>query len=219
MPENFDGTLVDYNWYLDGNELAETSASIQISELGNYEVIVDNNNCTTGRGIEVTLNDNPFDLILNSGCINYEYMLWVVNIEDIAGAVVTWTGPGGFSFTGNEATITNLAEGDYTATVTNSEGCTADATITIFNTSCIIPRGISPNGDGMNDSFDLSNLDVKEIKIFNRYGLKVYEAQNYLAEWHGQSDKGTLPTGTYYYVITLSAGKQVTGWVYLQREE
>ncbi len=219
MPENFDGTSVDYKWYLDGSELAETTSSIQISELGNYEVIVDNSHCTTIREIEVTLNDNPFDLVLDSGCVNYEYMLWVANITDISGAVVNWTGPGGFSFTGNEANITNLAEGDYTATVTNSEGCTADATITIYNTSCIIPRGISPNGDGMNDTFDLSNLDVKEIKIFNRYGLKVYEAQNYLDEWHGQSDKGTLPTGTYYYVITLSAGKQVTGWVYLQREE
>ena len=102
--------------------------------------------------------------------------------------------------------------------MTNGEGCTAEALIPVDNTSCSIPRGVSPNSDGWNDSFDLSNLDVREIKIFNRYGLKVYEAQNYIDEWRGQSDKGDLPTGTYYYVITLSAGKQVTGWVYLQRE-
>lgn len=218
VPDNFDGNAVSYQWYLDGVQLPETTAVLPVSEVGQYEVTVNNNDCITNRFVDIELNDNPFELELDSGCINYDYMLWVANISEIPGAVVTWTGPQNFTFTGNEANITNGAEGDYIATVTNSEGCTAEATITIDNTSCIIPRGISPNGDGLNDSFDLSNLDVIEIKIFNRYGLKVYEAQNYIDEWHGQSDKGTLPTATYYYVITLSAGKQVTGWVYLMRE-
>jgi gliding motility-associated-like protein len=219
VPDNFNADDVEYTWYLEGTQLAETSGKINISQVGQYEVSVNNNNCMTNLSFDVTVNSNPFDLVLDSGCINYEYKIWVVNIADIDGAVVTWTGPDGFSFTGTEANITNLPEGDYTATVTNSENCTANATLNILNTSCIIPRGISPNGDGLNDSFDLSNLDVREIKIFNRYGLKVYEAKKYLKEWHGQSDKGTLPTATYYYVITLSAGKQVTGWVYLNRQE
>ena len=219
VPANFNGADVDYVWSLDGFQLNETSGNIQISQIGEYEVTVTNNNCSTSSHIAVVINENPFDLVLDSGCVNYEYRLWVANFADIDGATVVWSGPNNFSFTGTEANITNLPEGDYTATVTNKEGCAADATINIDNTSCIIPRGISPNGDGMNDSFDLSNLDVREIKIFNRYGLKVYEAQNYKSEWHGQSDKGTLPTGTYYYVITLSAGKQVTGWVYINRQE
>lgn len=219
MPANFNGTTASYQWYLEGNLLGETSANLSISQIGNYEVIVDNATCTASREIAVVVNDNPFELELGSGCVNYDYMLWVENISDINGATVVWTGPQNFSFIGLQANITNKPEGDYTATVTNAEGCTAVATITIDNTSCIIPKGVSPNGDGLNDTFDLSNLDVVELKIFNRYGLKVYEAHNYLNEWHGQSDKGTLPTGTYYYMITLSAGKQVTGWVYLQREE
>lgn len=219
IPGNFNGAAAEYTWYFEGGELAETSANIQIVQIGTYEVTVNNSDCITSREIEVTLNENPFELLLDSGCIDYDYMLWVANLSEISGATVTWTGPGNFSFIGTEANITGKMEGEYTATVTNDEGCTAVASIMVDNTSCIIPRGISPNGDGLNDSFDLSNLDVIEIKIFNRYGLKVYEAHDYLKEWYGQSDKGTLPTATYYYVITLSAGKQVTGWVYLQREE
>lgn len=219
VPDNFNGNAASYQWYLDGIQLGETTGVLSISQIGQYEVEVNNNDCVTSSLIDVELNDNPFELELDSGCINYDYMLWVANLAEIPGATVTWTGPQNFTFTGNEANITNGATGDYIATVTNGEGCTAEATITIDNTSCIIPKGISPNGDGLNDSFDLSNLDVIEIKIFNRYGLKVYEAQNYIDEWHGQSDKGELPTATYYYVITLSAGKQVTGWVYLMREE
>lgn len=217
VPGNF--TAASYKWYLEGELLNETSASLPISQLGTYQVEVDNSSCISSREIEVELNDNPFELVLESGCRNYDYMLWVANIAEISGAVISWTGPNNFSFNGPEANITNMTPGEYTATVTNSEGCTAMASLTIDNTSCIIPRGISPNGDGFNDSFDLSNLEVIELKIFNRYGLKVYEAQNYIDEWHGQSDKGTLPTATYYYMITLSGGKQVTGWVYLQREE
>ena len=80
-----------------------------------------------------------------------------------------------------------------------------------------IPRGISPNGDEWNETFDLSDLCVVELKIFNRYGLSVYEATNYTNEWHGQSDKGSLPNGTYFYMIRLSTGKSITGWVYLQK--
>jgi gliding motility-associated-like protein len=219
VPDNFNGNDVAYQWYFEGNLLPQTTANLPISQIGTYEVRVDNATCITSREIEVSVNENPFELLLESGCVNYDYMLWVANIAEISGATVTWTGPDNFTFTGPEANITNKKEGEYTATVTNSEGCTAIASITVDNTSCIIPKGVSPNGDGLNDYFDLSNLDVIELRIFNRYGLKVYEAQNYIKEWNGQSEKGTLPTGTYYYVITLSAGKQVTGWVYLQREE
>lgn len=220
VPGNFTDNTVTYKWYQDGGLLENiTDGAIAIQEIGTYKVVVENNNnCSTSREIVVAPNDNPFEIIIDSGCVNYDYMLWVANLSDIQGAVVIWTGPGGFNFTGLEANITNLPSGTYTATITNSEGCTAVATLPIDNTSCIIPRGISPNGDGLNDYFDLSNLDVIEIKIFNRYGLEVYESKNYKKEWYGQSSKGTLPTGTYYYVITLSAGKKVTGWVYLQRE-
>ncbi|PZR23065.1 MAG: hypothetical protein DI539_03845 [Flavobacterium psychrophilum] len=219
MPGNFNGATASYQWYLEGNLLTDNGLALPISGIGNYEVIVTNADCTSNREITVVVNDNPFELELGSGCMNYDYMLWIENITEISGATVVWTGPQNFTFTGLQANITNRPAGDYTATVTNDEGCTAVATITIDNTSCIIPKGVSPNGDGLNDTFDLSNLDVIELKIFNRYGLKVYEAHNYLNEWHGQSDKGTLPTATYYYIITLSEGKQVTGWVYLQREE
>lgn len=219
-PENFSVTdlTVTYKWYKDGFERPEITAGLQVNETGIYKVEVTNNDCAISREIAVVPNNNPFEVLADSGCINNDYMLWITNIANIQGAVVTWTGPGGFAFTGAEANITNKMPGTYTVSITNAEGCTAEASIVVDNTTCYIPRGISPNGDGKNDVFDLSNLDVIKLKIFNRYGLKVYEANNYLKEWYGQSDKGTLPTATYYYVVTLSAGKEVTGWVYLQRE-
>ncbi|MNK01051.1 hypothetical protein D3C87_188440 [compost metagenome] len=219
VPGNFTDAEVTYTWYYNGVLLSEViNADVEIQETGTYKVVVVDNECEVSNEIIILPNENPFELLVDFGCINYNYMLWVINLSDILGAVVTWTGPNGYSFTGPEADITNLPSGDYYVSVTNSEGCTVTVMIPIDNTSCTIPRGISPNGDDKNDFFNLSNLDVIEIKIFNRYGLQVYESKNYKKEWYGQSDKGHLPSATYYYVITLSAGKKVTGWVYLQRE-
>ncbi|MCW4470694.1 gliding motility-associated C-terminal domain-containing protein [Flavobacterium sp. MFBS3-15] len=218
-PDNFPENGVAYAWYHDGELLAGIDQSaIEVFEPGIYNVEVTRNGCTASQEISVTRATGLFTVELDAGCRNNEYVITIANIGDINGADFVWTGPDGYHHIGGEAIITNLSSGEYFVTVTNAEGCAENASIIVDNTTCFIPRGISPNGDSYNNSFDLSNLDVKHIKIFNRYGLEVYEKDNYLNEWHGQSHRGELPTGTYYYVLTLSAGKRVTGWVYLQRQ-
>ena len=86
--------------------------------------------------------------------------------------------------------------------------------------TCEIPKGVSPNGDGLNDTWNLSGFNVKNVEIFNRYGVKVYSKANYTEEWHGQSDNGNeLPDGTYYYVVEFNDNPVKTGWVYINREQ
>jgi gliding motility-associated-like protein len=86
--------------------------------------------------------------------------------------------------------------------------------------SCDIPKGVSPNGDGLNDTWDLTGYNVKKVEIFNRYGTKVYSKSNYVNEWHGQSDNSNeLPDGTYYYVVEFNDSPVKTGWVYINREQ
>jgi len=89
-----------------------------------------------------------------------------------------------------------------------------------FNPCKIIPRGISPNDDGDNDTFDLTGMGVKEITIFNRYGTSVfYFSGTYTNQWNGKSDQGDeLPDGTYFYSIHIIDGTSKTGWVYINRE-
>ena len=73
---------------------------------------------------------------------------------------------------------------------------------------------------GSNDNFDLSNLNVRKLEIFNRYGLQVYSKTNYVDEWKGQTNNGDLlPSATYYYAIELENGEPTkTGWIYLIRD-
>ena len=107
----------------------------------------------------------------------------------------------------------------FTATVTSLGGCQSTLSFNVASTFCDIPKGISPNNDGMNDNFDLTGLNASKLSIFNRYGKEVYSKSSYKDEWFGQTDNDEeLPTGTYYYVIDTTAGNK-TGWVYINRQD
>ena len=66
-------------------------------------------------------------------------------------------------------------------------------------------NAITPNGDGINDVLDYSDLKVKKdvkILIFDRYGRKVYSNEKQSTYiWDGTSNGRVLPTGTYWYIL------------------
>ena len=85
-----------------------------------------------------------------------------------------------------------------------------------------IPEGFSPNGDGVNDLFRvpcLPGFDGGRLEVLNRWGTRVFAADDYRAEWGGRSDAAAdLPDGTYFYVVSPAAGGEpVSGWVHLRR--
>ena len=104
----------------------------------------------------------------------------------------------------------------YTFTPDVSE-CASISTMSVYVELCEIQKGISPNGDGMNDYLELI---ANKVQIFNRFGKEVYTKSNYNNDWHGQfMGGGEMPDGTYYYVIELSSGSEKkTGWIYINRQ-
>ncbi|WP_330443871.1 choice-of-anchor J domain-containing protein [Flavobacterium sp. C4GT6] len=158
---------------------------------------------------------------VQQGCNNNVYVLSISDVNgsfDIADSEINWTGPEGFVAFG--ASVEIEEEGTYIVEVITSQGCVITQTVEVNATACLIPRGISPNGDTKNDSFDLTGFGVTKISIFNRYGKEVFSQGAYTNEWYGQDKKGNeLPTGTYYYSIELGNGDSKTGWVYINRED
>lgn len=102
---------------------------------------------------------------------------------------------------------------------TNEYGCENVKSYILFVENCSFPKGISPNGDGDNDYLDLTYNNVRELKIYNRYGKLVYEfGKGYKRQWKGQDSNGKqLPTGTYFmYVKTKDSEYQ--DWIQLMYE-
>lgn len=103
--------------------------------------------------------------------------------------------------TASPATTTN-----YTLVVTTPLGCTATDNVLITVVPyCIKPmEAFTPNGDGINDLWLITNgncLSNAKAQVFNRYGNKVFESNDYRNTWDGTYKGKPLPDGTYYYVI------------------
>ena len=70
----------------------------------------------------------------------------------------------------------------------------------------VIPNTFTPNGDGINDVWEVKYLELyrnSRVKIFNRYGALLYHSKGYDRPWDGTYNGKEVPVGTYYYVIDL----------------
>jgi gliding motility-associated-like protein len=158
---------------------------------------------------------------IEKGCDGVRYLLKVIvtnNSFDPATATFTWSGPNGYTNTGNPIEITREDTGDYTVQVTDENGCSLTKTITVSGTFCEVPNTITPNNDGFNDTFDLSGLGVTRLEIYNRWGRLVFDHDNYINTWYGQNNNNELlPGSTYFYLISLDSGEKKQGWVFVLR--
>ncbi len=137
-----------------------------------------------------------------------------------AGAAYLWTASGPLALVApSTATQLNpfvapVQTTTYMLTVTDPLGiCPAagpSSVVVTVVTSCInVRNAFTPNGDGINDkwfvydqSFCLAN-DGVSVNVFNRYGSKVYESQNYKNTWDGNYKGKPVPDGTYYAIINF----------------
>lgn len=170
--------------------------------------------CSKSSTTTITVNPLP-EFSIADGCEGTDYILKIIQNE-IANSTYSWYNSI-HQLIGTTSSVIISDEGSYSCQVVNN-GCIAEKTIAVSNSFCRIPKGISPNGDGSNDFFDLSHLNVKYLQIYNRYGLEVYSKNDYKNEWSGKSNEGKeLPDGTYYYVVHFESGKEETGWVYINK--
>ena len=120
-----------------------------------------------------------------------------------------WVDEGGIvSVDTKEVTTPTRVRGYGYFTIAKVDVRLADKDLVVYNL-------VTPNGDGKNDFFLIDNLHRypnNTVEIYNRWGVKVYEASQYGSSdnvFRGYSDGRTtmkknekLPTGTYYYILT-----------------
>lgn len=109
----------------------------------------------------------------------------------------------------------------------NAEGCSTEITITdaasTFNEefSYVIPNVFTPNGDGVNDFFeiDVDNRlkECTDISVFNRWGQLVFQSSGNVHSWDGRYFGGDeAPNGVYFYLFEVN-GQTFKGSLNLYR--
>ncbi len=120
-----------------------------------------------------------------------------------------------FVFISNPAllqpTVSPVSDITYTITATSTNGCgvaTDNVFVRVFK-AIVVPNTFSPNGDGINDLWNIIALDTYPeavLSVFDRYGRLVYTAMGDTPPWNGAINAKPLPVGTYYYLIELKNG-------------
>lgn len=105
----------------------------------------------------------------------------------------------------------------YEVTATDDCGRTASAAVeVIVDCDIEIPNVFTPNGDGVNDKFNIDGIlsTRNTVKVFNRWGQLVFEAVNYGNNWGASG----VPDGTYFYEVTVERDeKPYTGHLTILR--
>lgn len=204
----------------------ETTFSINVTTSGNYSVEVSYLGCTETDDINVDFRELPaVDLGVNViKCAQDEFTLNATPSNGASEDVVyTWFVDGGV-ITGQTGSTITITDAGLYSVVVDDNGCVSGDEITVeyyANENCVITQGISPNGDGLNECFDLQYLSDEsgplELIILNRHGRVVFEQNDYINEWCGQTNDGEeLPVGNYFYIIK-SAEENKTGYLYLNK--
>ena len=101
----------------------------------------------------------------------------------------------------------------YTLTATSPEGCSTSSTVYVTVLKLpVIPNTFTPNGDGINDTWNIQYLNTYpncSVDVYNRLGEKVYSSIGYSIPWDGRFKGADLPVGTYYYIINPKLGRKV----------
>jgi gliding motility-associated-like protein len=198
-----EGDFLEYKW-----STGETTKTIKIKEGGNYSVEVKaGGGCTVSNEVSIDLLSAPEVVItvekttirrgesiqlVASGADSY---IWDAS-ESISSANIP------------NPTVYPQVNTIYKVTGQSISGCIGVATIAIevvIDNIEVKPHKIfTPNNDGIQDVWEIDNIldnpDLK-VKIFNRAGVKLFEASPYTNNWDGTKNGKRLPYGDYYYII------------------
>jgi gliding motility-associated-like protein len=203
--------------------------------------------CCTSVSLPVTVNVDIMPLNISAGAdrelLPYQYAAVLEGSFDGEG-VASWSydfssGDGNpvFSTPGERVTeVTKLGGGDNTFifSVVNGQCVADEVSVTLSVPELIIPQGVTPNGDGINDYFNIEGLEYtyNELVIINTGGAVVYRSEDYRSDdpvnaWNGLDLHGNeVPDGTYYYLLKIRGARdaavpafvsQFSGFIILRR--
>ncbi len=190
-----------------------------------YKVSISNGACVdSSKTVTVTVYQNP---VANAGnpIFLYEGQSTILQ-GSLKGDNITshyWTP---VTFLSDPTSLTPVATptDNITYTLTAASSTCGTSTSSVFlrvYKKVTIPNTFSPNGDGINDLWNIDALITypdARIQVFDRYGQSVYQSTGYSKPWDGTFGGKPVAARTYYYIIDLKDGQpKLTGWVLIVR--
>ncbi len=189
-----------------------------------YVWSVSNGTCPTSTdGVRVSIYNLQDDGVLSSILPDSGQSNGSVTIADPLNGLAPYLySLDGLNFSGS-STFDSLASGNYTVAIMDANGCSdtlqfylgfkpfVEPPVVNGPDSLVIPTGFSPNGDGVNDLWEMPGIDVYPnavIQVYNIWGGRVFESIGVYRPWNGQRGGQDLPSANYYFIIDLKTEGQ-----------
>jgi gliding motility-associated-like protein len=205
---------INWRWdFGDGSASTNFSAVHTYSQEGMYTIklTADNVDCPNLS----TSFSNAFFIESPAPAIRYPALTAVVNKPVTLsarnfGAQYVWqpaTGLNDFTLASPVAIL--RAEQQYTIQITSAQGCITTDTVLVKlfgGAEVFLPQGFTPNGDGQNDRFYPTLVQLQKLnyfRIFNRWGNLVFQTNDPTPAngWDGRYNGRDQPAGTYAWML------------------
>ena len=202
-----DNTLVnltDLDYSIDGGAYQLDNRFIDIVPGNHFVTVRHTNTCEVSFTFEIEQYD-PLELTLADGNIN-EIVASATGGSGIYQYEVQYELDSSSDSYDNTNTFLIYKSGNYTVTVTDSNGCTTVASRFFEYIDVCITNYFTPNNDGNQDEWGpgcTSQYQNLTVDVFDRYGRKV-STLRVGQKWDGKYKGIELPSGDYWYIVKLN---------------
>jgi hypothetical protein len=215
-----------YTFYINGDVVADL-ANVELPE-GDYDVMVmDNQNCGDQELVQITIPDEP-ELIINgvgdivegsTDVLSINTSAFIDNIIDS----ILWMASDGTVVCSSpdceSVTVSPTVPTNYLVTVYYDGGCNVRSSYSLMvrpETRIVFPSIFAPAGNNPDNHFfkvgtNNPNLEVFNFQVFNRWGERMFNAENVLVsseecKWDGRYKGQIVPPGVYVYTFKAKDG-------------
>ncbi|WP_289665887.1 gliding motility-associated C-terminal domain-containing protein [Flavobacterium panacagri] len=229
-----------FKWYESATAATPLAGTVLLQSKTYYVKETSAAGCTSeAAAVTVTIDDSPVPVLNSDGqnfCgLNNPTIADLSNNTNVPATVVWYDAPNGNLLSPTKPLV---EQGKYYGYNFPSTNCFSSEYIevTVTLTECdnvpndfFVPDGFSPNGDGVNDSFVIKDIEFLypnyTLEIYNRYGNGMYKGDKNKPAWDGMNYEksgiagGIAPNGVYFYVLHFNKDNKPSkqGRLYLNR--
>ena len=192
-----------YSYFWDN---AEISAHANICSGSHWVEVTDDDGCVVRADFDIDpllIALDPAEFIIECDLENLDVDI----IADAIGGTAPYTYAWSNGSTENSINL-SLSPGNYSVTIIDNNACIEDTSFVIATMSAdCVPNVFTPNGDNINDTWNLENTFLysdSEIRVYGRYGRLLFKSVGYSTPWDGKNENGNdVNEGAYFYHIKI----------------